>query len=70
MTPDLSMTYEELRDLNIRRGKAAMDWYRAMRARYRGEMTAEDVDEAEAKLMELDAELRRAMGKRHSSTCR
>ena len=31
---------QELRDLGIRRGKASMDWYRAMRARYQGEMTA------------------------------
>jgi hypothetical protein len=38
-----------------------MEWYRAMRARYRGEMTAEDVDGAEARLRKLDAELRQAM---------
>ena len=54
------MTCEELRDLDVRRGKAAMDWYRAARAKYRGEMTREDVDQAEARVRELDVELRRA----------
>ena len=39
MTPDSSMTYDELRDLDIRRGKAAMEWYRAARARYWGEIS-------------------------------
>jgi len=32
-----------------------------MRARYRGDMTSEDVDQAEVRLRELDVELRRAM---------
>jgi hypothetical protein len=44
-----------------------MEWYRAMRAPYRGEMTAEDFDEAEAKLRDLDAELRRAFEAQKSS---
>jgi hypothetical protein len=47
----------------VRRGpdpSGAMEWYRAMRARYRSETTRQDVDEAEAKVRELDVELRRA----------
>ena len=39
-----------------------------MRAPYRGEMTAEDFDEAEAKLRDLDAERRRAFEAQKSST--
>ena len=38
-----------------------MDWSRAMRARYRGEVSWEDVEQAEARLRELDALLARAM---------
>ena len=60
MTHETSMTYEELRDLDVRRGKASMDWYRAMRARHRGEMAWEDFVQAEARVREMDAELRRA----------
>ena len=37
-----------------------MEWYRATRARYRGEAAAEDVDQAEPRVRELDVELRRA----------
>ena len=51
---------EELLALDIRRGKASMAWYRAARARYRGEATWGDVDAAEAKLRELDVALREA----------
>ena len=39
-----AMTYEELRDLDVRQGKASMDWYRAAQALYRGEISREDVD--------------------------
>lgn len=38
-----------------------MEWYRAARARYRDEMTRQDVDEAEARDRELGAQPRRAM---------
>ena len=54
------MTHEDLRDLDIRRGKAWAEWYRAMRARYRIELTAQHVDVAEARLREIDALLKRA----------
>ena len=39
-----TMPHEALRDLDIRRGKASMEWYQAMRARHGGEMTAQDVE--------------------------
>ena len=55
------MTYQELRDLDVRRGQAAMDWYRAMRARSRGEISWETMIEAEDRVKELDLELRRAV---------
>jgi hypothetical protein len=61
MPLDHKMTHDDLRDLDIRRGKASMDWYRTARALYRGEATREDVDRAETKVRELDAELRRAI---------
>jgi hypothetical protein len=61
MPLDHKMTYQELRDLDIRRGKAAMDWYRAMRARSKGEITWETMIEAEDRVKELDVELRQAM---------
>ena len=61
ITPDSSTTYEELRDLDVRRGHAAMDWYRAMRARSRGEISWETMIEAEDRVKELDLELRRAV---------
>jgi hypothetical protein len=50
-----------LRDLDIRRGKAAREWYRAMRARYRGEISWEAMVEAEDRVKELDVELRQAL---------
>lgn len=48
------MTTKELRDLDVRRGKASME-------RYRGEITAQDVGEAETRVRELDGQLTRAM---------
>ena len=45
--------------MDIRWGKASMEWYRAMRTRYRGEMTAQDVDDVEARLRELDIQFKR-----------
>jgi hypothetical protein len=39
-----------------------------MRARYRGEMTAEAVDQAEDRLRELDVALRRTFEAQKSST--
>ena len=71
MTHDLSMTSENLVALDIRRGpdsSGAVEWYRAMRARYRGEMTSEAVDEAEARLREVHAKLSRAFEAQKSST--
>ena len=61
MTPDPQLTYEELRDLDVRRGKASMEWSRAARAKYRGEISFEELIEAEDQAKELDLELRRAM---------
>ena len=64
MSLEHQMTFEELRDLTIRRGpdsSGSMESCRAMRARHRGEMTAQEVDEAETRLREFGAELRWAM---------
>mgnify|MGYP005823853883 CR=1 FL=1 len=43
----------------------SMDWYRATRARHRGEMTAENVDQAEGRGRALVVELRRAFSERN-----
>ena len=61
MPLDHRMTYEELLDLDIRRGKASMEWYRAARALYRGEISWEAMIEAEDRAKELDLELGRAI---------
>jgi hypothetical protein len=53
------MTYEQLLDLNIPRGKASMEWHRVMRARSRGEISWETMIEADDRVKGLDAELRR-----------
>ena len=42
-------------------GKASMDWYRAARARYRGEISWDVMIEAEDRAEALDSELRRAL---------
>ena len=60
-----TLAYEELRALDVHRGKASIEWYRAVCAGYRGEMTAGDVDEAVARVRELDAELSRAFSERN-----
>lgn len=59
MPLDSPMTCGELRDLDVR-GKASMDWYRAARAKYRGEISWETMIEAEDRAKALDLELRRA----------
>jgi len=64
VTHDPQMTYEELRALDVRRGKASMEWYRAARAKSRGEITWETMIEAEDRAKALAAELRQAMGDR------
>ena len=48
-------TCDEPRDLDVRKGTASMEWYRAMSARRRGDMTAVDVDLEEAGLSERSA---------------
>ena len=55
------MTRKELLELDVRRGKASMDWYRAARALYRGAISFEALIEAEDRAKELALELRRAM---------
>jgi len=62
------VTCNELSTLDVRRGSdlsGSMEWYRAMRARYRGEMTTEDVDQAEGRGRALVVELRRAFSERN-----
>lgn len=40
-SPDPPLTAENLRDLDVRRGKASIEWYPAKRARHRDENAAE-----------------------------
>ena len=59
-------THEALRDPDVHRSMPSMDWYRAARAKYRGEISWETMIAAEDRVRELDAELNRAMeGQRH-----
>ena len=51
------MTHEALLDLDIRLGEASMEWYRAMWAWNRGEVTWEAMLEAEQRVLELDRQL-------------
>ena len=51
-------THEALRDLDVHRSMPSMDWYRAARAKYRGEISWETMIAAEDRVRELDAELR------------
>ena len=60
MPPDHLMRQEELRALDIRWDEASMEWYRAMRSRYPGEIVWKAIVEAEDRDKELDVQLKRA----------